>query len=203
MAGLVLVAFLGLVAGSGLALPVPARQILEEPGLPMALFLMVAVGESLLVPGFLALHFRMRENAAGPTLAAVAFVIVSAALFVVARLSIVGLALMSETYLAASDSEQVAYLASATVTAKIQDAISTGALLLLCVASLLAGVGMLSGAFPRWLAWTTIAAACTTTVSPFAVQLGLPLIIPFIGLFLTAVWQCTAGGLMFRRPATR
>ena len=152
VAGVLLLAFMGIVVGAELTLPVPAREILEAPAIPIMLFVVAAVGEILLVPGFLAPHLQMRASAAELTLLAVGFIFVAVAMFLVARPNIIGLALLSDTFANATDAERTSYLAAGALTAKIQDAISTGALLPLCVASLLCGVAMMLSTFPRLFA---------------------------------------------------
>ena len=43
-----------------------------------------------------------------------------------------------------------------------------------------------------------IAAGILTLFSPFGVIVGVPIIIPFIGLVLTAVWQLVVGTKLYK-----
>ena len=79
-----------------------------------------------------------------------------------------------------------------------QNIYATIALMLLCVASIIIGVVMLKGGFGGRLGYLAIAAGILTLFSPLGVMIGVPLIVPFFGLVLMAVWQLLADAKLYR-----
>jgi len=57
---------------------------------------------------------------------------------------------------------------------------------------------MLKGVFGKRIGSLVIVAGILTLFSPFGVILGIPIIIPFIGLILTAVWQLIVGAKLYK-----
>jgi hypothetical protein len=57
---------------------------------------------------------------------------------------------------------------------------------------------MLMGRFGGRLGYVVIAAGVVTVFSPLAVVMGIPLVVSFIGLVLTAVWQLAVGVNLYR-----
>jgi hypothetical protein len=70
--------------------------------------------------------------------------------------------------------------------------------ILLCVASIIIGLVMLKGVFGKHIGYLVIAAGILTLFSPFGVILKVPVIIPFIGFVLTAVWQIVVGAKLYK-----
>ena len=60
------------------------------------------------------------------------------------------------------------------------------------------GLVMLEGVFGKRIGYVVILAGILTLFSPFGVILGIPIIIPFIGLILTAVWQLVVGAKLYK-----
>lgn len=198
-AAAILVIFVLMVFISKQTLPVPAETLLENPTFPTALFILAAFGELLLMPGGLGLYFALKDARKTPMLMAISLWVLSVIMFLVSRGQIISISSMSGRYLAASsETMREAYLASAEHTIETQNVYATMALILLCVASIIIGFVMLKGTFGRRLGWLVIAAGVLTIFSPFGVMLGIPVIVPFIGLILTAVWQLIAGSKLFR-----
>ena len=79
-----------------------------------------------------------------------------------------------------------------------QNIYATMALTLLCVASIIIGVVMLKGGFGKRVGYLAMAAGVLTLFAPFGVIIGVPIIIPFAGLVLTAIWQLVVGARLYR-----
>jgi len=86
-----------------------------------------------------------------------------------------------------NETMKAAYLAAAELTLETQNIYAIMALMLLCVASIIIGLVMLKGGFGKRIGYLVIVAGILTLFTPFAVILGVPTAIPFIGLVLTAV----------------
>lgn len=198
-AGALLVVFVLLVFISKQTLPIPAGELLENPAFPTALFILAAFGELLLLPGALGLYFALSDVRRTPMLMATGFWVISVVMFLVSRGQIISIARMSGGYLeAASETMRVAYVASAEHAMARESVYATMGMILLNSASIIMGVVMLESASFKRLGRLVIVAGIWATLAPFLVQMGLPLVIPFIGLVLTAVWQLTAGAKLFR-----
>ena len=91
-----------------------------------------------------------------------------------------------------------AYLASAELALETQNIYAATALMLLCVASVIIGLVMLKGVFGKRIGYVVILAGIFTFFSPLQVLLGVPTIIPFIGLILTAFWQIVVGVKLYK-----
>ena len=194
-----LVIFILAVFISGQVLPVPAKEALESPAGPTAIFLIAALGELLLIPGGLGLYFALRDIKKTPMFIATAFWSVAAVLFLVSRGLIISLARISGSYIdASSETVKEAYLASSEHAIETQTIYSGMALILLSVASIIIGFVMLRGTFGRSIAYMAIVAGILSIFAPFAVVLGIPIVISLIGLVLSAVWQLSAGVRLYR-----
>lgn len=201
VAGVLLIPFVVTVMVTGQVLPVPARQALEAPSVPAALFVLTTVGEILLLPGSVALYLVLSRGSRAPMTLALACVAISGPLFVVSRMSLLAATQLSDRYLATADpAVREVLIANADLAIETQNMNSTAALLLLCIASFNSGVVMLRSRFSKWIGGTAILAGALTVFSPFAVMIGVPLVVPFIGLVLGAAWQIGAGVSMFRHP---
>ncbi len=193
VAAVVPIVFVALVLGLNQTLPLPAREVLESPAIPTAIFALAIIGELLLIPGGLALYFALKRIENTFLFFATALWMASALMFVISRGLIFAISMISGRYLAASGIMRASYIASAELALEIQSVFSTTALLLLCAASIIIGFVMLKGGFGKYLGYLAITAGIITIFTPFAVIIGIPLIIPFIGLIITALWQLIAG----------
>lgn len=180
-------------------LPLPAKEVLEDPLVPTLIFLIAALGEFLLLPGGLALYFALKNVRKTPMFLATGLWVTAVPMFLASRGMIISLSQISDRYLdTTSETMKAAYLASAELAIETQNIYAMMALSLLCVASIIIGAVMLKGVFGQRIAWLVIAAGILTLFSPFGVIIGIPIIIPFIGLILTAVWQLIAGFNLYR-----
>ncbi len=198
-AGLILVIFVLSVFITQQTLPVPAEEILEDPTGPTLLFLLAAIGELLLLPGFLALYFSLKDVKKTPMFIATGLLAVGVTMFLASRGLIISLSQLSGIYInTTSETMQAAYLASAELALETQNIYATMGLTLLCVASIIIGLVMLKGVFGKRIGYLVIAAGILTLFSPFGVILNVPIILPFIGLVLTAIWQLVAGVKLYK-----
>ena len=200
-AGILLFPFIAIVLATGQVLPVPTQQALEDPALPRLAFLIATVGEVFLLPGFFALYLALSRTARAPMVFVLAFMAISSPLFVASRMHLFAATKLGGLYAAAGPEAQEVWLAAAELAIESQNMNSTAALLLLCAASIVTGLVMLRGGFPKWIGGMAIVAGALTVFSPFAVMLGVPVIVPFVGLVLGAIWQMAAGWRLFRQPA--
>lgn len=198
-AGAILVIFILSVFILQQTLPVPAKEALENPGPPTFLFLLATLGEFLLMPGALGLYFALKDVKKAPMLIATAVLVLAVPMFLASRGLIISLSQISGSYLETpSETMKAAYLASAELALETQNMYATMALILLCVASIMIGLVMLKGVFGKLIGYVAIVAGILTFFSPFGVMLGIPVIIPFIGLVLMAVWQIVVGAKLYK-----
>ena len=193
-----LIIFILLVFGTQQALPLPAEQILENPVFPSLLFLIAMIGELLLLPGFLALYFSLKDVKKTPTFIATLLMFVSVPLFLASRGLVLSLSQISSRYIeTTSETMKAAYLASAELTLETQNMYAMTGLLIMCIVSIIIGLVMIKGNFGK-ISYVVILAGILTCFSPFGVILDIPVIISFIGLILTAVWQLVVGFKLFK-----
>jgi hypothetical protein len=57
---------------------------------------------------------------------------------------------------------------------------------------------MLKGDFGKRIGYLVIAAGILTLFTPFGVIMEIPIVIPFVGLILTAVWQLVVGAKLYK-----
>jgi hypothetical protein len=132
-------------------------------------------------------------------LIATAVLVLAVPMFLASRGLIISLSQISGSYLETpSETMKAAYLASAELALETQNMYATMALILLCVASIMIGLVMLKGVFGKLIGYVAIVAGILTFFSPFGVMLGIPVIIPFIGLVLMAVWQIVVGAKLYK-----
>ena len=196
---IILVIFVLVVFITQQTLPVPAEEILEDPTGPTLLFLLAAIGELLLLPGGLALYFSLKDVKKTPMFIATALWVVGVPMFLASRGLIIALSQLSSRYInTTSEAMQAAYLTSAELALEIQNIYATmGVTLVLCVAPIIIGIVMLKGGFGK-IGYLVIAAGILTLFTPFGVILSVPIILPFIGLALTAVWQLVVGAKLYK-----
>ena len=198
-AGAILVIFILSVLISQQTLPLPAKEALEAPIVPTILFLVAAFGEFLLMPGGLGLYFALKDVNKTLVLIATALWLLATPMFLASRGLIISLSQISERYMEApNETMKAAYLASAELAIETQNIYAMMALSLLCLASIMIGLVMLKGVFGKRIGYLVIAAGILTLFSPFGVMVGIPIIIPFIGLVLTGVWQIVAGVKLYK-----
>ncbi|MFC1987091.1 hypothetical protein ACFLVH_00865 [Chloroflexota bacterium] len=198
-AAFILVIFVLWVFITQQTLPVPAEEILEDPTGPTLLFLLAAIGELLLLPGGLALYFSLKDVKKTPMFIATALWVVGVPMFLASRGLILALSQISGRYInTTSETLQAAYMASAELALEIQNIYATmGVTLVLCVAPIIIGIVMLKGGFGK-IGYLVIAAGILTLFTPFGVILSVPIILPFIGLALTAIWQLVVGIKLYK-----
>jgi len=166
---------------------------------PTALFLLAAVGELLLLPGVLALYFSLKDVKKTPMFVATGLLAVAVPMFLASRGLIISLSQISGRYMdTTNETMKAAYLASAELAIETANIYAIMALSLLCVASIIIGIVLLKGVFGKRIGYLVIVAGILTLFSPFGVILGVPIIIPFIGLVLTAVWQIVVGAKLYK-----
>lgn len=198
-AAVVLVAFVVGVFVSGQAMPPTARAVLEAPTAPSALFVLAALGELLLMPAALGLYFALSGVRKAHMLVAAGLMLAAVPMFLGSRGLIVSVSRVSDRYLAASsETLKAAYLACSELALEAQTVLSAMGLTLLCVSSIVVGAVMLKGGFGGRLGYLVIAAGVVTIFSPFAVVMGIPLVISFVGLVLTAAWQLAVGFKLYK-----
>lgn len=180
-------------------LPVPPEEILEEPVGPTALFLLTAIGETLLLPGGLALYFCLKDVNRTPMLIATGLWSLCVSMFLVSRGLIISLYQISGSYTATtSETMKAAYLASAELAIETQSIYAYMGLILLSVASIMMGFVMLKGGFGKRIGYLVIVAGIWTLFTPFGVIVELPFIIPFMGVILGAAWQIVVGIRLYK-----
>lgn len=193
------VIFVPAVFITGQTMPVPAKEALESPMRPTMLFLGCIIGELLLMPGVLGLYFALKKVRKTPMFLATALWLITIPMWLASRGLIISLSQISARYVATtSEAMKAAYLASAELALETQNIYSATALMLLCVASVMIGLVMLKGVFGKRIGYVLIVAGIFTFFSPLQVLLGVPTIIPFIGLILTAFWQLVVGLKLYK-----
>jgi hypothetical protein len=198
-AAVVLVAFVVGVFVSGQAMPPTAHAILQAPTVPSALFVLAAIGELLLMPTALGFYFGLSRVRRAHMLIAAGLMLAAVPMFLGSRALIVSVARVSDRYLStASETLKAAYLVSSELALEAQTVLSATGLILLCVSSIVIGAVMLKERFGGRLGYLVIAASAITIFSPFAVVMGIPLIVSFIGLVLTAAWQLAVGFKLYK-----
>jgi hypothetical protein len=178
--------------------PLPL-ETLENPGPPVTLFLIAIIGEALLMPGVLGLYFALKDTKKAHMLIATALWMVAVLLFLISRGLILSLLPISNSYTATtSETMKAAYLASAELALEAENVFATMALIFLSVASIIIGLVLRKGVFGKRIGYVVIVAGIITLFTPFGVMIGLPFIIPFSGVILTAVWQFFIGAKLYK-----
>jgi len=200
IAGVIVIVFVISVGVFQVTLPLDVEEVLEDPFVPTSLFVMTLVGELLLFPGFLALYFTLWADDGAKMFMATAVATFSVVMFLVSRGLIISLSQVSGRYLATTDpTMKAAYLASAEMAERTQNVYSTIALIFLSLASILVGLVMLKGKiFSKPMSYIVILAGVFSIFTPFAVNLGIPLVISLIGLILMLIWQVLVGIRLFK-----
>jgi hypothetical protein len=199
VAGVILIIFFFSIIVLQLTLPIPAKEALEDPLPPTVLFLIAATGELLLLPGVLALYFSLKDIKRTPIVIATALWSVSVIMFLASRGLIISLSQISGRYMdTTNETLKAAYLASAELALETQNIYSIMAVTLLSVATIIIGLVMLEGVFGKRIGYVVIVAGILSIFAPFAVILGIPLIISIVGLILSASWQMFIGIKLYK-----
>jgi hypothetical protein len=197
--GAVLVIFVLSVFISQQTLPLPPQEVLEDPVAPTLLFLLAAIGELLLMFGGLGLYFALKDVNRTAMFIATALWLVAPIMFLASRGIIISLSQISDSYINTTDQTvKAAYLASAELAIETQNIYAIMALICLNVASIIMGLVMLKGDFGKRIGYLVIAAGILTLFTPFGVIMEIPIVIPFVGLILTAVWQLVVGAKLYK-----
>jgi hypothetical protein len=200
LACVILIIFMIGIGAFQVTLPLDAKEVLEDPFVPTSLFIITLIGEFLLFPGFLALYFTLRDDDRVKTFMATALGAFSVVMFFASRGLIISLSQVSGSYMDATTvSGKAAYLAAAELALETQNVYSTLALIFLSLASILIGLVMLKGkTFSKRISYIVILSGPFTILTPFQVNLGLPLVISLIGLVLMLIWQFLVGIQLYK-----
>ncbi len=200
IAGVIVIVFVISVGVFQVTLPLDVEEVLDDPFVPTSLFIMTLVGELLLFPGFLALYFTLKDNDRTKMVMATAIGAFSVVMFLASRGLIISLGQISGRYLDTTDpTMKAAYLAAAEMAERTQNVYSTMALIFLSLASILIGLVMLKGnIFRKSISYIVILSGVFSIFTPFAVNLGIPLVISLIGLILMLIWQILVGLQLYK-----
>ncbi len=194
--------FFILVIATKQTLPVPAKEALEDPFGPSALFTLTIIGEVLLLPSVLALYFSLKGVKKTPMFIATALWVLCVPMFLASRGQILAISQISSRYLATTDEAMKAsYLASAELAIEIQNLYAMMALILLSVASIIIGIVMLKGkeVFGKRIGYVVIGAGAFTLFGAITVIVEeVPIIFPIIGVILGAIWQLYIGFKLYK-----
>lgn len=201
VSGAIALIFFILVIATQQTLPVPAKEALENPFQPSALFTLTIIGEVLLLPSGLALYFSLRNVRKTPMFIATALWVSCVPMFLASRGLILAISQLSGRYLeTASEVMKASYLASAELALETQNLYAMMALILLSVASIIMGFVMLKGkeVFGRMIGYAVIIAGAFTLTGAISVIMEeVPIIFPVIGVIMTAIWQFYIGVKLF------
>ena len=174
---------------------------LTLPLVPSALFAFVVIGEVLLLPSVLALYFSLEGVNKTAMFMATALWALCVPMFLASRGQIIAISQISSRYLDTTDETmRAAYLASAELALETQNLYAMMGLILLSVASIIIGLVMLKGkeVFGKRIGYVVIGAGAFTLFGAITVITAIPIIVPVIGVILTAVWQFYIGFKLFR-----
>jgi len=199
-AGLIAVIFILSVFITKQTIPATAEEMLKDPVGPTLLFLLATIGETLLIPGGLALYFSLKDVKKTPMFIATGLWLAGVPMFLASRGMIISLSQISGRYMdTTSETMKAAYLASAELALEIQNIYAmTGIILTLCAASIIIGLVMLKGVSGKRIGYLVIAAGIFSLFTPLEVILSVPTPILFIGIMLGAVWQLVVGIKLYK-----
>lgn len=202
VSGAIALLFFALVISTKQTLPVPAKEILENPFRPSALFLVAIVGEILLLPSGLALYFSLKPIRKTPMFLATAFWILCVPMFLISRGFIFAITQLSDKYLeTSSEVLKVSYIASAELALETQNLYAMMGLILLSIASIIMGSVMLKGKeiFGKGIGYVVIGAGVFTILGAISVVVKeVPIVFPVIGVIMTAIWQFYIGLKLYK-----
>ena len=193
--------FFGVIT-TGLTLPVPAKEMLEDPFFPSALFTFCIIGEILLLPSVLGLYFSLKDVKKTPMFIATAIWALCVPMFIASRGLILAISQISDNYLdTTNEAMKASYLASAELALETQNLYAMMGLILMSVASVIIGVVMLKGkeVFGKNIGYVVIGAGIFTFLGATTVIVeAVPIIVPVLGVILSAIWQFYIGFKMYK-----
>ena len=170
-----------------------------DPVPPVALYLLAALGELLLLPAALGLYLSLEDIDKNYMLIAAASWSVATILYLVSRGQIISLLPMSGRYAGtASESLRAAYLASADQTIEVANIYGNMALMLHQAGSIIMGLVMLRGVYGRRTGYFVTVVSTMTFIGTFGVVLRPLSFFTLFGLMLTAVWQIVVGVKLYK-----
>lgn len=144
ISGIIAIIFFILVVSTQQTLPIPAKETLENPFRPVALFTIAIFGELLLLPGGLALYFSLRSLHKNSMIIVTSIWILCVPMFLASRGLIIAISQISSRYLeTSSEIMKVSYIASAEMVIETQNLYAMMGLILLSIASIIMGTIML------------------------------------------------------------
>ncbi|UCB44738.1 MAG: hypothetical protein JSV25_11025 [Spirochaetota bacterium] len=205
-AGAIALLYFILVLATKQTLPVPAKEALEDPSGPSALFILAIIGEVLLMPSVLASYFSLKGVKKPPMFIATALWLLCVPMFMASRGQILAISQISSSYLAATDEAiKASYLESAELAIEIQNLYAIMALVFLGIASIIIGSVMLKGkeVVGKGIGYVEIGAGVFTLIgAPTVIVEAVPIIFPIIGAILSAIWQFIVGAKLVKLSKT-
>jgi hypothetical protein len=196
--GAILVVFLLLVFTLRIALPLTPVAVLEKPVPPVPLYLLAAIGESLLLPAALGIYLALKDVNKNQMLIASTLWLMSVAMFLVSRGQIMSLYLLSSKYIAAnSEVIKTAYLVSADSVIEVANMFGNMALVFFQSGSIIIG-SVVKGAFSKRTGNLVMVSAAMTIIGTLGVLLKPLALFTLLGLISTAVWQMLLGRRLYR-----
>lgn len=196
--GVILILFLVSIFAFRVSLPLQAQDVLENPTAPVLLYLMAAIGESLLMPGALAAYFILRSSGKNRVLLGATLWVMASVLFIVSRGQTVSLYLMSPKYLAASsETLRTIYLVTADAVIETANMYGNLSLVLFQGGSILLG-SIIREIFSKRLGTIVMVSASMTIIGTLGILFNPLAFFTLFGLILTAFWQIQVGRLFLR-----
>ena len=199
--GIIAILFFILVIATQQTLPIPAEEALMDPLRPSLLFTLAVIGELLLLPSGIALFFALKGVQKSSMLMATALWVLCVPMFLTSRGQILAISQISSRYLdTTSEAMRASYLASAELAIEIQNLYAMLGLIVLSIASIIIGVVMFRGKeiFGKGIGYIVIVAGVFTIFGAISFLIkGFPVIVPVIGVMLTAIWQFYIGYKLF------
>lgn len=200
VSGIIALLFFFLVIVTGQTIPVPAIEMLENPFRPTMLFTLAVIGEILLLPSALGLYYTLKgTNKAGVSFATVLWSL-CVPMFVASRGQIFAISQLSSRYLATTNEIlKSGYLASAEMALEVQNTYAMLGLILLSTASIIFGIIILkSKVLGNKIGYLIILAGFFTISAAISFIADLPVVLPVIGVTLSAIWQVSVGYKLYK-----
>jgi hypothetical protein len=201
VSGVIALLFFLLVIVSGQTLPVPAVEVFENPFRPSALFSLTVIGEVLLLPSVLGLYFALKNINKTKMIMATALWALCVPMFLASRGQIFAISQLSDNYShTTNELLKVGYLASAELALEVQNLYAMMGLTLLSIASIIIGSVILTvkEEFGRNIGYIAITAGFFTIFGAISFIMDLPVILPVIGVILSAIWQSIVGFRLYK-----
>jgi hypothetical protein len=197
--GVILIIFLLSVFIFRVDLPLTPQAVLENPGPPVTLYLLAALGELLLLPAALGLYLSLKDVNKNYMLIAAASWFLAVTMYLVSRGQIVSLLPLSRSYMPiSSDFTRTAYLVSADHAIEVANIYGNMALMLHQVGSILTGLVMLKGIYGRCTGILVTVSSTMTFIGTFGIVLRPLSLFTLFGLMLTGVWQIVVGVKLYK-----